>query len=157
MKKSLVCILLISCLMMALSIPAFAADTGIAPYGTPGSGYDQKSFMFNGQEYTAYFYLQFDTSSYRAKSKCYTEALVDVTHNSLKVQFQTQGSGYQIRTGGSISYTATQRSTIPDKPTYSRNVIYTASNDVATGVNYIGGSATFNGNINTSATLGFLK
>ncbi len=42
MKKSLVCILLISCLMMALSIPAFAADTGIAPYGTPGSGYDQK-------------------------------------------------------------------------------------------------------------------
>ena len=97
MKKSLVCILLISCLMMALSIPAFAADTGIAPYGTPGSGYDQKSFMFNGQEYTAYFYLQFDTSSYRAKSKCYTEALVDVTHNSLKVQFQTQGSGYEIR------------------------------------------------------------
>ena len=136
MKKLFTLILAILCLLTMLSIPVFAADAGVEPYGTPGSGYDQKQFEFNGRPYTAYFYLQFDTS-YRARSKCETEALVDVVHGTLTVQFKTGGSGYQTRTGGYISYSS--------------------SIDVATGVNYIGGKATFNKNIITSGTLGFLS
>ena len=124
------------------------------PYGTPGSGYDQKQFTFNQATYTAYFYLQYD-SSYRATSKCKTQALVSVTHGTLTVQFTTGGSGYQKRTGGYISYTAEQRRV--NRETYSKTVSYSSSIDVATGVNYIGGNATFNGNVVTSATLGFLK
>ena len=99
MKKLFTLILAILCLLTMLSIPAFAANAGVEPYGTPGSGYDQKQFEFNGQQYTAYFYLQFD-ASYRARSKCETEALVDVVHGTLTVQFKTGGSGYQTRTGG---------------------------------------------------------
>lgn len=154
MKKLLAIFLAILCLLTMLSIPAFAADAGVEPYGTPGSGYDQKQFTFNQATYTAYFYLQYD-SSYRATSKCKTQALVSVTHGTLTVQFTTGGSGYQKRTGGYISYTAEQRRV--NRETYSKTVSYSSSIDVATGVNYIGGNATFNGNVVTSATLGFLK
>ena len=154
MKKLLAIFLAILCLLTMLSIPAFAANAGVEPYGTPGSGYDQKQFEFNGQQYTAYFYLQFD-ASYRARSKCETEALVDVVHGTLTVQFKTGGSGYQTRTGGYISYTAKQRAS--NKTTFSTAVTYSSSIDVATGVNYIGGKATFNKNIITSGTLGFLS
>ena len=58
MKKLLAIFLAILCLLTMLSIPALAADAGIEPYGTPGSGYDQKQFTFNQATYTAYFYLQ---------------------------------------------------------------------------------------------------
>lgn len=44
MKKLFTLILAILCLLTMLSIPALAADAGIEPYGTPGSGYDQKQF-----------------------------------------------------------------------------------------------------------------
>lgn len=154
MKKLFTLILAILCLLTMLSIPAFAANAGVEPYGTPGSGYDQKTFVYNKKSYTAYFYLQFD-SSYRARSKCETEALVDVVHGTLTVQFKTGGSGYQTRTGGYISYTAKQRAS--NKTTFSTAVTYSSSIDVATGVNYIGGKATFNKNIITSGTLGFLS
>ena len=154
MKKLLAIFLAILCLLTMLSIPVFAADAGVEPYGTPGSGYDQKQFTFNDATYTAYFYLQFD-SSYRATSKCKTQALVSVTHGTLTVQFTTGGSGYQKRTGGYISYTAEQRRV--NRETYSKIVSYSSSIDVATGVNYIGGNATFRGDVVTSATLGFLK
>ena len=46
MKKLLAIFLAILCLLTMLSIPAFAADAGVEPYGTPGSGYDQKQFMY---------------------------------------------------------------------------------------------------------------
>jgi len=42
MKKLFTLFLAILCLLTMLSIPALAADAGIEPYGTPGSGYDQK-------------------------------------------------------------------------------------------------------------------
>ena len=40
MKKLLAIFLAILCLLTMLSIPALAADAGVEPYGTPGSGYD---------------------------------------------------------------------------------------------------------------------
>ena len=98
MKKLLAIFLAILCLLTMLSIPALAADAGVEPYGTPGSGYDQKQFEFNGRPYTA-----------------------------------------------------------SNKTTFSTAVTYSSSIDVATGVNYIGGKATFNKNIITSGTLGFLS
>ena len=68
MKRLFSIILAILCLLTMLSIPAFAANAGVEPYGTPGSGYDQKTFTFNGRQYTATMYLQFN-SSYVAQSK----------------------------------------------------------------------------------------
>ena len=92
MKKLFALILTFLCLLTMLSIPALAADAGVEPYGTPGSGYDQKKFYYNNQEFTAYFYLQFD-SSYYARSKCVTEAIVEVSHGTLTVQFTTGEAG----------------------------------------------------------------
>lgn len=159
MKKLFTLILAILCLLTMLSIPVFAADAGVEPYGTPGSGYDQKTFVYNQKTFTAYFYLQFD-SSYHARSKCVTEAIVEVSHGTLTVQFTTGGSGYQTRTGGSKYYSAFQRSgNVENRTTYSNSVSYSSAFDVATGVNYMGGNATFNGysGVKTSATLGFQK
>lgn len=159
MKKLFTLFLAILCLLTMLSIPAFAADAGVEPYGTPGSGYDQKTFVYNQKTFTAYFYLQFD-SSYHARSKCVTEAIVEVSHGTLTVQFTTGGSGYQTRTGGSKYYSAFQRSgNVENRTTYSNSVSYSSALDVATGVNYMGGNATFNGysGVKTSATLGFQK
>ena len=159
MKKLFTLILAILCLLTMLSIPALAVDAGVEPYGTPGSGYDQKKFYYNNQEFTAYFYLQFD-SSYYARSKCVTEAIVEVSHGTLTVQFTTGGSGYQTRTGRSKYYSASQRSGKQEnRTTFSNPVKYNGSFDVATGVNYMGGNATFNGysGVTTSATLGFKK
>ena len=65
MKKFFALILALLCLLTMLSIPALAADAGIEPYGTPGSGYDQKTFTFNGRQYTATMYLQFNSSIIR--------------------------------------------------------------------------------------------
>ena len=48
MKKLFALILTFLCLLTTLSIPAFAADADVEPYGTPGSGYDQKTFTANG-------------------------------------------------------------------------------------------------------------
>ena len=53
MKRLFSIILAILCLLTMLSIPAFAANAGVEPYGTPGSGYDQKNFTFNRSTYTA--------------------------------------------------------------------------------------------------------
>ena len=44
MKKLFALILAFLCLLTLLSIPALAADADVEPYGTPGSGYDQKTF-----------------------------------------------------------------------------------------------------------------
>ena len=55
MKKLFTLILAILCLLTMLSIPALAVDAGVEPYGTPGSGYDQKKFYYNNQEFTAIF------------------------------------------------------------------------------------------------------
>ena len=54
MKKLFTLILAILCLLTMLSIPALAADAGVEPYGTPGSGYDSGSFVYNERTYTAY-------------------------------------------------------------------------------------------------------
>ena len=88
MKKLFTLILAILCLLTMLSIPALAADAGIEPYGTPGSGYDQKQFTFNGRQYTATLYLQFD-NSYVARSKCETLAETQIDHRTLTVEFKT--------------------------------------------------------------------
>ena len=53
MKKLFALILTFLCLLTTLSIPAFAADADVEPYGTPGSGYDQKTFTANGVQYSA--------------------------------------------------------------------------------------------------------
>ena len=159
MKKLFALILALLCLLTMLSIPAFAADAGVEPYGTPGSGYDQKTFVYNQKTFTAYFYLQFDGGG-GGGSKCVTEAIVEVSHGTLTVQFTTGGSGYQTRTGGSKYYSAFQRSgNVENRTTYSNSVSYSSALDVATGVNYMGGNATFNGysGVKTSATLGFQK
>ncbi|MEI3072556.1 MAG: hypothetical protein V8T47_08790 [Oscillospiraceae bacterium] len=50
MKKLFALILALLCLLTMLSIPALAADAGVEPYGTPGSGYDQKQFYYNRRE-----------------------------------------------------------------------------------------------------------
>ena len=94
MKKLFALILALLCLLTMLSIPAFAADAGVEPYGTPGSGYDQKQFTFNGLPYTATLYLQFD-NSYVAKSKCETLAETQIDHRTLTVEFKTYRNGYQ--------------------------------------------------------------
>ena len=47
MKKLFTLFLAILCLLTILSISAFAANAGVEPYGTPGSGYDQKTFVYN--------------------------------------------------------------------------------------------------------------
>lgn len=57
-------------------------------------------------------------------------------------------------------YSASQRSGKQEnRTTFSNPVKYNGSFDVATGVNYMGGNATFNGysGVTTSATLGFKK
>ena len=95
MKKLFALILTFLCLLTTLSIPAFAADADVEPYGTPGSGYDQKTFTANGVQYSAKFYLQFNSSNV-ARSKCETIAETTVVHNALTVQFETHYNGYQI-------------------------------------------------------------
>ena len=82
MKKLFTLFLAILCLLTMLSIPVFAADAGVEPYGTPGSGYDQKNFTFNRSTYTAKLYLQFN-SSYVAKSRCETVAETQIDHKAL--------------------------------------------------------------------------
>ena len=79
MKRLFSIILAILCLLTMLSIPAFAANAGVEPYGTPGSGYDQKNFTFNRSTYTAKLYLQFN-SSYVAQSRCETVAETQIDY-----------------------------------------------------------------------------
>lgn len=153
MKKLFALILALLCLLTMLSIPVFAADAGVEPYGTPGSGYDQKTFAINGKQYTATMHLQFD-SNYVAKSRCVTLAQTRIVHSALTVEFKTSSNGYQIVTGGSRTYTAAQKAQVGNT-TNSYNVTYSSSTDYATGVNYIGGSVTINGSTILTATLGF--
>jgi len=153
MKKLFTLILAILCLLTMLSIPALAADAGIEPYGTPGSGYDQKQFTFNGRQYTATLYLQFD-NSYVARSKCETLAETQIVHRTLTVEFKTYRNGYQTIVGGARSYTIAQKIQAGTN-TYSGDVIYSTSTDHATGVNYIGGSVYVNGTTLLTSTLGF--
>ena len=153
MKRLFSIILAILCLLTMLSIPALAADAGIEPYGTPGSGYDQKTFTFNGRQYTATMYLQFN-SSYVAQSKCETLAETQIDHRTLTVEFKTYRNGYQTIVGGARSYTIAQKIQAGTN-TYSGGVIYSTSTDHATGVNYIGGSVYVNGTTLLTSTLGF--
>ena len=152
MKKLCALILALLCLLTMLSIPAFAADAGVEPYGTPGSGYDQKQFTFNGVQYTATLYLQFD-NSYVARSKCETLAETQIDHKALTVEFKTYRNGYQTILGGARSYTIAQKIQAGPNP-YSNGVIYSTSTDHATGVNFIAGSVTVNSSTTLSATLG---
>ena len=153
MKKLFTLILAILCLLTMLSIPVFAADAGVEPYGTPGSGYDQKQFYYNGVKYTATMYLQFD-SSYVAKSKCVTPAETKIDHGTLTVEFKTYRNGYQTILGGARTYTIAQKIQAGTN-TYSYGVVYSTSTDHATGVNYIGGSVYVNGTTLLTSTLGF--
>ena len=153
MKKLFALILALLCLLTMLSIPALAADAGIEPYGTPGSGYDQKTFTFNGRQYTATMYLQFN-SSYVAQSKCETLAETQIDHRTLTVEFKTYRNGYQTIVGGARSYTIAQKIQAGTN-TYSGGVIYSTSTDHATGVNSIGGSVYVNGTTLLTSTLGF--
>ena len=57
MKKLFTLFLAILCLLTMLSIPALAADAGVEPYGTPGSGYDQKQFTFNQATYLSLIHI----------------------------------------------------------------------------------------------------
>ena len=152
MKKLFALILALLCLLTMLSIPALAADAGIEPYGTPGSGYDQKTFTFNGRQYTATMYLQFN-SSYVAQSKCETLAETQIDHRTLTVEFKTYRNGYQTIVGGARSYTIAQKIQAGTN-TYSYGVVYSTSTDHATGVNYIGGSVYVNSTTHLNATLG---
>ena len=152
MKKLFTLFLAILCLLTMLSIPVFAADAGIEPYGTPGSGYDQKNFTFNRSTYTAKLYLQFN-SSYVAKSRCETVAETQIDHKALTVEFKTYRNGYQTILGGARSYTIAQKIQAGTN-TYSNGVIYSTSTDHATGVNFIAGSVTVNSSTTLSATLG---
>ena len=95
MKKLFTLFLAILCLLTMLSIPALAADAGIEPYGTPGSGYDQKQFTFNGRQYTATLYLQFD-NSYVARSKCETLAETQIDHRTDVYKRQCMVSGKTV-------------------------------------------------------------
>ena len=153
MKKLLALFLAILCLLTMLSIPALAADAGVEPYGTPGSGYDQKTFTFNGRQYTATLYLQFD-NSYVARSKCVTPAETKIDHGTLTVEFKTYRNGYQTILGGARSYTIAQKIQAGTN-TYSYGVVYSTSTDHATGVNYIGGGVYVNSTTHLTATLGF--
>ena len=152
MKKLFALILTFLCLLTTLSIPAFAADADVEPYGTPGSGYDQKTFTANGVQYSAKFYLQFNSSNV-ARSKCETIAETTVVHNALTVQFETHYNGYQIVKSGARAYTLAQK-ILAGTATYSYDVTYRAAGDYATGINYVGGSATINGSTTLQATLG---
>lgn len=152
MKKIFAVILAFLCLLTLLSIPAFAADAEVEPYGTPGSGYDQKTFTANGVQYSAKFYLQFNSSNV-AKSRCDTIAETTVVHNALTVQFETHYNGYQIVKSGARAYTLAQKIQA-GTTTYSYDVTYWATGDYATGINYVGGSASVNGSTTLQATLG---
>ena len=153
MKRLFSIILAILCLLTMLSIPAFAANAGVEPYGTPGSGYDQKNFTFNRSTYTAKLYLQFN-SSYVAQSRCETVAETQIDHKALTVEFKTYRNGYQTIVGGARSYTIAQKIQAGTN-TYSYGVVYSTSTDHATGVNYIGGSVYVNGTTLLTSTLGF--
>ena len=160
MKKLFALILTFLCLLTTLSIPAFAADADVEPYGTPGSGYDQKTFTANGVQYSAKFYLQFNSSNV-ARSKCETIAETTVVHNALTVQFETHYNGYQIVERGTwpIVKSGARAYTLAQKiqagtTTYSYDVTYRAAGDYATGINYVGGSASVNGSTTLQATLG---
>ncbi|MFQ8808964.1 MAG: hypothetical protein ACLR8M_08585 [Oscillospiraceae bacterium] len=152
MKKLFTLFLAILCLLTMLSIPVFAADAGVEPYGTPGSGYDQKNFTFNRSTYTAKLYLQFN-SSYVAKSRCETVAETQIDHKALTVEFKTYRNGYQTILGGARSYTIAQKIQAGTN-TYSNGVIYSTLTDHATGVNFIAGSVIVNSSTTLSATLG---
>ena len=152
MKRLFSIILAILCLLTMLSIPAFAANAGVEPYGTPGSGYDQKKFTFNRSTYTAKLYLQFN-SSYVAQSRCETVAETQIDHKALTVEFKTYRNGYQTILGGARSYTIAQKIQAGTN-TYSNGVIYSTLTDHATGVNFIAGSVTVNSSTTLSATLG---
>ena len=45
MKKLFALILALLCLLTMLSIPAFAADAGVEPYGTPWFGMTRNSYL----------------------------------------------------------------------------------------------------------------
>ena len=152
MKRLFSIILAILCLLTMLSIPVFAADAGVEPYGTPGSGYDQKNFTFKRSTYTAKLYLQFN-SSYVAQSRCETVAETQIDHKALTVEFKTYRNGYQTILGGARSYTIAQKIQAGTN-TYSNGVIYSTLTDHATGVNFIAGSVTVNSSTTLSATLG---
>ena len=88
-----------------------------------------------------------------ARSKCETIAETTVVHNALTVQFETHYNGYQIVKSGARAYTLAQKIQA-GTTTYSYDVTYWAAGDYATGINYVGGSASVNGSTTLQATLG---